>query len=111
TRSKRDWNSDVCSSDLYSSPSEGLISFGQVFAVEVKDEERVLQALDQIMQTQAGGAVRLRKRTIGDGEVREIYVRKGGFFFTPTYAVYKGWLVASLFPQPVQAFVQRAGGG
>jgi hypothetical protein len=94
----------------YSSPSEGLISFGQVFAIQVKDVERVQQALDQIMQTQAGGTVRMRKRPIGDGEVREIYVRKQGFLFTPTYAVHKGWLVASLFPQPVQAFVQRTGG-
>jgi hypothetical protein len=96
----------------FCAPSEGLISFGQVFAVEVKNAEQVLQALDQIVQTQAGGNVRLRKRPVGDGEVREIYVRgRGGFFFTPTYTVYKGWLVASLFPQPVQAFVQRAGGG
>jgi hypothetical protein len=95
----------------YSAPSEGLISFGQVVAIEVKDGERVLQAIDQIVQTQAGGTVRMRKRPIADGEVREIYVRKQGFFFTPSYAVYKGWLVASLYPQPVQAFVQRAGGG
>jgi hypothetical protein len=96
----------------FCAPSEGLISFGQVFAIEVKNGEQVLQALDQIVQTQAGGNVRLRKRPVGDGEVREIYVRgRGGFFFTPTYAVYKGWLVISLFPQPVQAFVQRAGGG
>jgi hypothetical protein len=95
----------------FASPSEGLISFGQVFAVEVKDAERVQQALDQIVQTQAGGNVRLRKRPIADGEVREIYIRKQGFFFTPSYAVYKGWLVVGLFPQPVQAFVQRAGAG
>ncbi len=95
----------------FCAPSEGLISFGQVFAVEVKNGEQVLQALDQIVQTQAGGNVRLRKRSVGDAEVREIYVRnRGGFFFTPTYAVYKGWLVGSLFPQPVQSFVQRAGG-
>jgi hypothetical protein len=95
----------------YSSPSEGLISFGQVAAIRVNDGERVLQALDQIVQTQAGGNVRIRKRPIADGQVREIYVKKQGFFFTPTYAVYKNWLVVSLFPQPVQAFVQRAGGG
>jgi hypothetical protein len=95
----------------YASPSEGLISFGQVFAVEVKDGERILQALDQIIQTQAGGNVRLRKRPIADGEVREIYVRKQGFFFTPSYTVYKNWLVISLFPQAVQAYVQRAGAG
>ena len=37
-----------------------------------------MQALDQIVQTQAGGNVRLRKRPIGDGEVREIYIRKQG---------------------------------
>jgi hypothetical protein len=96
----------------FCAPSEGLISFGQVFAVEVKNGDQVLQALDQIVQTQAGGNVRLRKRPVGDGEIREIYVRgRGGFFFTPTYAVYKGWLIARLFPQPVQAFVLRAGGG
>src|SRR5947209_12193793 len=63
----------------FASPSEGLISFGQVFAVEVKDAERVQQALDQIVQTQAGGNVRLKKRPIGDAEVREIYIRKQGF--------------------------------
>jgi hypothetical protein len=96
----------------FCAPSEGLFSFGQVFAIEVKNGEPVLQALDQIMQTQAGGNVRLRKRHVGDGEVREIYVRgRGGFFFTPTYAVYKGWLIVSLFPQPVQSFLQRAAGG
>jgi hypothetical protein len=95
----------------FASPSEGLISFGQVFAVEVKDAERVQQALDQIVQTQAGGNVRLKKRPVGDGEVREIYIRKQGFFFAPSYTIYKGWLVAGLFPQPVQAFVQRAGAG
>jgi hypothetical protein len=95
----------------YSSPSEGLFAFGQVFAIEVSDGEKVLQALDQILQTQAGGNVRVRKRAIGDGEVREIYVRKQAFFFTPTYAVYKNWLVIGVFPQPVQSFVMRAGGG
>ena len=96
----------------FCSPSEGLISFGQVFAIEIKDGEQVLQALDQIVQTQSGGNVKLRKRPVADGEVREIYVRnRGGFFFTPSYAVYKGWLVMSLFPQPVQAYIQRASGG
>jgi hypothetical protein len=95
----------------YSSPSEGLISFGQVFALEVKDSDRVLQALDQIVQTQAGGNMRVRKRSIADGEVREIYIRKPGVFFTPTFAVYKNWLVIGVFPQPVQSFIQRASGG
>jgi hypothetical protein len=96
----------------YSAPSEGFFAFGQVIAIEVSDPDKLLPALDQIMQTQAGGNVRVRKRPIADGEVREIYVRnKPGFFFTPTYAVYKNWLVISMFPQAVQSFVMRAGGG
>jgi hypothetical protein len=94
----------------YHSPAEGAISFGQVLAVSVKDGEKVLQALDQIVQTQAGSNVRLKRRPFRDGEIREIYVRKQGFFFVPSYTVYKGWLVVSLYPQPLQGFLQRAAG-
>jgi hypothetical protein len=94
----------------YHSQSEGAIAFGQVLAVEVKDAEKLLFALDQIAQTLAGGAVRVKRRPFRDGEIREFHVRKQGFVFVPSYMVYKGWLVMSFYPQPLQGFVQRASG-
>src|SRR5207249_4468352 len=39
----------------YHSPAEGGLTLGQVVAIEVKDGERVLQALDQIVQGQIVG--------------------------------------------------------
>src|SRR5438034_1269816 len=40
--------------------------------VEVKDGEKVLQALDQVVQTQAGGGVELKRRPFGQGGSFEV---------------------------------------
>src|SRR5204862_5500282 len=86
------------------------ITFGQVVAVQVKDGENVLQALDLVMQARADANVRVKRRPFRDGEIREIYVRRPGFIFVPSYTVYKNWLAVSLYPQPLQGFIQRAAG-
>ncbi len=52
----------------------------------------------------------MKKRTYRDVEVREVIVRQQGFFLVPTYAIHKGWLVISLFPQPVHGYILRANG-
>src|SRR5207249_6362503 len=44
TRSKRDWSSDVCSSDLYAQIRHGPIEYGKDIAVVVeKDSKRILR--------------------------------------------------------------------
>jgi hypothetical protein len=94
----------------YHSPSDAAFSLGQVLVVEVKDAERTLAALDQIVQSFAGGKVQLKKRPFGDAEIREVRVRENGFIFVPSYAVHKNWLVLSVYPQPVQGFLRRSTG-
>jgi hypothetical protein len=96
----------------WSSPSEGAIMLGQALAVRVKDGARVEEALDQIAQAFAPAHnAKIRKRPCHDAMIREFQVQnQPGFVILPSYVVYKGWLVIGLYPQPVQAFVQRAAG-
>src|SRR5205823_5358209 len=58
----------------------------------------------------ANTEVTLKKRTYHGVELREVRVKAQGFFFVPTYAIHKGWLVISLFPQPVHGYILRAEG-
>jgi hypothetical protein len=97
----------------YHSPAEGGLMLGQVVVIPVKDGERVRQALDQIVQGQiVGNNMRFKRRPFLDAEIRELTLGRdnGRGIVTPSYVVYKSWLVVSLYPQPVQGFVQRAAG-
>jgi hypothetical protein len=96
----------------WSSPSEGAVMLGQVLAIRVKDGARVESALDQLVQAQAPTYnIKLKKRSCLDAAIREVQVQnRPGFIILPSYVVYKDWLVIGLFPQPLQAFVQRAAG-
>src|SRR5262245_1102531 len=96
----------------WSSPSEGAVMLGQALAIRVRDGARVESALDQIVQAQSPSYnIKLKKRPCLDAAIREIQVQnKPGFIILPSYVVYKDWLVIGLYPQPLQAFVQRAAG-
>jgi hypothetical protein len=98
---------------LYATPSEGPFSLGQVVMIKVKDEAKLKKALEGLVKglsKTAGAEVTLKKRTYRGVEVREVRVKEQGFFFVPTYAIHKGWLVISLFPQPVHGYILRANG-
>jgi hypothetical protein len=94
----------------YHPPTEGGLMLGQVVAIQVKDGERVLQSLDQIVQGLVGNDVRLKRRPFLDADIRELTFGGEGRIVTPSYVVYKNWLVASMYPQPVQGFIHRAAG-
>lgn len=96
----------------YHSPAEGGLMLGQVVAIPVKDSERVLQTLDEIVQGHIGGSnARMKRRPFLDADIRELsFGRDALSVVTPSYAVYKNWLVVSMYPQPLQGFVQRAAG-
>ena len=95
----------------YHAPTEGGFTLGQVAAIQVKDGERVLQAVDQIIQGQiVGNNMRVKKRPFLDADIRELTFERTRGIVTPSYAVYKNWLVFSMYPQPVQGFIQRAAG-
>src|SRR5262249_3089623 len=78
--------------------------------IEVKDGPKVLEALDQLVQGQAfGGNLRLKRRPYQGVSIREVSPRNTTALVVPSYAVVDNkWLVVGLYPQVVQAFVQRA---
>lgn len=95
----------------YHSPAEGGLTLGQVVAIEVKDGEKVLQALDQMVQAQIiGNNLRVKKRPHLDAEIRELSLTGTRGVIVPSYTVCKNWLVLSMYPQPIQGFIQRAAG-
>jgi hypothetical protein len=98
---------------VYSSPADGPLNLGQVFLWRVKDEKQLKGALNKAIKGlgRLGGTdLSIAKKDYRGAELREVSIRQQGVFFVPTYTVYKGWLVVSYFPQPVQGFVRRANG-
>lgn len=97
----------------YTSPSEGPLTMGQVYLFKVKDADKVKESLEQVIKaiSRLGvGDIALKKRTYHGVEVREVRVKQQGFFFVPTYAIHKGYLCLSLYPQPVHGYILRANG-
>jgi hypothetical protein len=97
----------------YTSPGDGPFTLGQTVLFKVKDADKLLASLEQVIKNlgnAAGKHVRIKKRDYHGVTVNEVYVHQQGFIFVPTYAVYKGWLVVGFYPQAVQGFVQRAKG-
>jgi hypothetical protein len=97
----------------YTSPADGPLFFGQTLLFKVKDADKLDGSLEQIIKNlgaASGKQVRIKKRDYHGALIREVYVQERGFFFVPTYTIHKDWLVVSLYPQPVQAFIQRSKG-
>ncbi len=95
---------------LYDSPSQGPFMMGTTLAIEVKDEARLLKALNNLVvaaSAAAGESIRVREVMYRGSRLHVIEVQASDFFFQPTFVVDKGWMVVSLFPQPVQGFVLR----
>lgn len=97
----------------YTAPSEGPLTLGQVVMLKVKDGDKVMESVEQIIKAVArltSADIQLKKRTYRGVVLREVRFRTQGFIFVPTYAVHKGWFCLALFPQPVQGYISRSNG-
>jgi hypothetical protein len=97
----------------YNAPSEGPLNLGQTILIKVKDARKAQEAISTAIKglaKLAGGEVSVKKRTYHGVETHEVHVQQQGFFFVPTYAIHKDWLVVSFFPQQVQGYIRRANG-
>jgi hypothetical protein len=97
----------------YDSPADGPLAFGQVTLLKVKDADKLgkaLEALARAVPNVPGLNFEVKARTYHGVQTHEIHLGVQGFFYTPTYAINKGWLAISYFPQPVQAFLLRQKG-
>jgi hypothetical protein len=98
---------------VYSSPGDGPFTLGQTYLIKVKDADKVRDALDAAIKgigQSTGADLSVKKRKYRGVEVREVHVRQQGFFFTPTYAIHKDWLVLGFYPQAVHGYILRANG-
>ena len=98
---------------VYDSPSDGPLGLGQVTLIQVRDAKKLKKALDDLGQAAAnvpGLPLELKQRSYHGAAIRELHVGVPGFFYTPTFTIYKGWLAISYFPQPVQSYVLRVQG-
>src|SRR5438445_7234373 len=93
--------------------SEGPVLLGQAAAIKVKDEKKLAQGLEKLVQglikMTAGAGLQVQKRTYRG-------VDMVGSSFTlplpvaPAYTIHKGWLVIAGFPQPVKGYILRSEG-
>lgn len=98
---------------VYASPTEGPLSLGTTVAVEVKDPKKLQQALqDVVRQASAtfGVDISLRKRQYRGATLNVLQFGQR-IPLAPTFAIYKGWLVISVYPQPVMGYVFRSQNG
>jgi hypothetical protein len=97
---------------MYQSPSEGLLIFGTVVCISVKDAAKVKAALDRLptaIEQIVGNPVKVKKKVLKGVEIIQLH-SQGFMFLTPSYAIVDGWLVIGVHPQVVQGFVLRSKG-
>jgi len=98
---------------LYNSMSEGPFFLGQAAAIKVKDEKKLAQGLEKLMQglVKVSGIVGLQphKRTYhGVDMVTSSFALS--LPVAPAYTIHKGWLVIGVFPQAVKGYILRSEG-
>ncbi len=99
---------------IYSDPAGGPFGMGFGSAFSVKDPERLQKSADilldrifeQLEQVNLQVPIKVQRATIEGRQLTTVPAT----IFTPTYAVDDKWLVVSLYPQPVQAFLMRQDG-
>ncbi|MBI3411365.1 MAG: hypothetical protein HY040_23815 [Planctomycetes bacterium] len=98
----------------YSSSSEGFLTMGGIYAFKVKDEKKIVGAVESIInaiKNFPGANFDLQKTKYHGGEIMELKL-KADFGDMPvlTLAAHKGWLLLSNLPQPIQGFILRSNG-
>lgn len=103
---------DMCVS--YSSSSEGFLTMGGIYAFKVKDEKKVIGAVESIvnaLKNFPGANFDMQKTKYHGGEIIDLSVNSEiGDMHMMTMASHKGWFLISNLPQPIQGFILRSGG-
>ncbi len=99
----------------YNSRGESpFLGLGGVTLVKLNNEKKFLAGMEGLYKvykafpTIPGVDVKITKRTYRGVDLIEVHT--GADFDTPTYAIYKGWLVIANYPQPVYGFIMRSNG-
>jgi hypothetical protein len=98
---------------LFNAPTQGPFSLGYSLALEVKDGAKLRSTLERLVKvgaTASGADMQLTSRKYRGVDMHTLRVGERGFPFAPSFVIHDGWLVVSLLPQPVQAYVMRSRG-
>jgi hypothetical protein len=98
----------------YTAPGDGILGLGQVTLLKVKDEGKLRKTLEGLAANLGAGIpgapLSVYKSKYRNVELTQLQINTEGSIYTPTWAIHKGWLIVSLYPQPVQGFILRADG-
>jgi hypothetical protein len=105
----------------YSAWAEGPLGLGQVTLVKVKDADKLEKSLAKLfkgLNNFPNVNVKLKASKYHGVKLHQIQLgfQGGGAAFpmfgfsSPSYAIHKGWLVVSQYPQPIQGFILREQG-
>ena len=99
----------------YSTPSEGPLGLGGVYLLKVKNDQKLSSALEALGRAIPnlpipGANFEFKKRTYHGVEINELHLNTPGNFNVPCYAVHKGWLVFSSYPQSIYGYILRSKG-
>jgi hypothetical protein len=97
---------------LYNAPSNGAFWSGYTLALEVKDAPQLKASIEEIIRTSAaetGTKGQIKTRKYRGVDLHTVPFAQG-MFVAPTFTVHNGWLVMSLYPQSVQAYLMRSTG-
>jgi len=98
----------------YSAPSDGVLGLGGVMAMKVKDERKLRSAIQSvgnaIPQIPGAGEVTVKKRKVEGVEITELHMKQEGNFKIPSFAIHKGWVFYSDYPQAIKGFILRLEG-
>ncbi len=94
----------------YDAPSEGLLSMGTVWAVKVKNVNKLERALEKLHASleAIGGEFGLKATRVKYRGTDLVTLPIVGAPLAPTYAIHDGWWVVGLLPQPVKGFIWRS---
>lgn len=95
------------------SPTGGLFKLNRTFLFRVKDADKLQDKLDFAMRNlkaKLGVGLTIKTSQYRNVPLKQIEVHEEGFILVPTYAIYKGWLIVSTYPQPVQEAILRLNG-
>jgi hypothetical protein len=104
---------------VYSSPSEGPLFLGSGLAIEVRDSDKLRDALSDLEKAAVnyvGTDLQIHHRKYHGIDASVIRYKKGdnaamnfpAQLFAPTYTIHNGWFVVALNPQVVEGYIMRS---
>jgi hypothetical protein len=97
----------------YNSPADGPLTLGSVSLIKVKDAKKLEAGLESLIKALAnvpGLNATVHKRSYRGVDIHQVDMAGPGNFTSPAFAVHKGWLAISNYPQPIKGFILRSGG-